>query len=109
MSDDMTFCFKDCNNMNCSRNNKHIQHPELMHSYSFFEGTDECLNTQVKEKAKKATESIFKYSFDECEKALSEIGIKMKDDNNNIKPVGIILQELADIFKKCEDSNGKVD
>lgn len=47
MSEDITFCFnKECK-LKCYRNPRRILRFDIPHSYSFFEGTDECIKTKV--------------------------------------------------------------
>ena len=51
-SKDITFCFSECENMECIRNKKHIKLP-IPHSFAFLEGTEDCLkdmrrNGQIK-------------------------------------------------------------
>lgn len=41
-SEDITFCFSECKNMKCTRNKKHIRLP-IPHSFTFLEGTKDCL------------------------------------------------------------------
>lgn len=39
MSEDITFCAFKCENKTCDRNQVNIKHPELDHSFAYF---DEC-------------------------------------------------------------------
>lgn len=41
-SEDITFCFSECENMKCIRNKKHIK-LSIPHSFAFLEGTEDCL------------------------------------------------------------------
>ena len=43
MSEDMTYCANwDCKVTRCRRNRANVKHRELMHSYTWLEGTEFC-------------------------------------------------------------------
>ena len=45
MSEDITFCTADCDNLKCGRNPKHIKLHEVPHSFAEIEGTEMCLKS----------------------------------------------------------------
>lgn len=49
MSEDITYCMNECNDMKCFRNKKHIKLP-IPHSFTFLEGTEDCHKMQKKKK-----------------------------------------------------------
>ena len=38
MSEDITFCYADCNLLRCARNKKNIREYWMDHSFAYFEG-----------------------------------------------------------------------
>ena len=48
MSEDITFCFSECDIKRCIRNKKNIKHPEIFHSFAFLEMTEDCLKSSIK-------------------------------------------------------------
>ena len=46
MSEDRTYCIKDCDCLECDKNKNHIKLP-LPHSYTDFSGTSECFNKRL--------------------------------------------------------------
>lgn len=47
MSEDMTYCANwDCKVTKCRRNRANVKHRELMHSYTWLEGTEFCPDFQ---------------------------------------------------------------
>lgn len=45
MSEDITYCLSECNDMKCFRNKRHIKLP-IHHSFAFLEGTEDCHKMQ---------------------------------------------------------------
>ncbi|MBQ9686288.1 MAG: hypothetical protein IJV41_07075 [Oscillospiraceae bacterium] len=50
MSEDITFCTADCDNMRCGRNPKHIRQHDIPHSFAEIEGTEMCLKSPYKDR-----------------------------------------------------------
>lgn len=53
MSEDITFCFSECDMKRCIRNKKNIKHPEILHSFAFLEMTEDCLKSSIKNEGEK--------------------------------------------------------
>ncbi|MBC5688130.1 hypothetical protein H8S37_04175 [Mediterraneibacter sp. NSJ-55] len=50
MSEDKTYCCRNCEYLMCERNKKHIELP-ILHSFANFEGTQECYKTMDRVKS----------------------------------------------------------
>lgn len=100
MNEDRSYCIKDCDCFECSRNKMHINLP-LPHSYVDFSETGECLNKRLefisvaadlKKKAKRGETLTF-----ECPVCGSKAEIYKSDFNGHIRAecesCGIYLQE----------------
>lgn len=48
MSEDITFCFSECESMKCFRNKKHIK-LQMPHSFADLEGTDYCIKERKRD------------------------------------------------------------
>ena len=59
MSEDITYCLSECNNMKCFRNKRYIKIP-IPHSFAFLEGTEDCHKMQNN----KSKSSLRKYKDD---------------------------------------------
>lgn len=61
MSDDITFCMKfNCTMVKgCDMNPKNIRHPEIPHSFAYYEGTEYCPKV-LKQKQKDAKKGVQK-------------------------------------------------
>lgn len=53
MSEDITFCFSECDMKRCIRNKKNIKHPGILHSFAFLEMTEDCLKSSIKNEGEK--------------------------------------------------------
>ena len=49
INDDITWCYNECDNMECFRNIKHREGREGWFSLAMLEGTDVCPKTSAKE------------------------------------------------------------
>lgn len=110
MTDDITFCYagfagEGCDNTNCMRHPSNIINKDIPHSFAMFKDTEDCIDydltdpSNIHEVELRRIANFFGMKFEDFEKRVEMIGVKLEDITDGYKNPKSILFDIADHFK----------